>query len=167
MNKPEECRRMSAENREPERGELLQNALDALRRLAQKGESPTRHQVRDLLLALGAEIRSGDTRAVEGAIESLHPILPAFGESWRTAVADEISLACTEHVRSVEPRYLDHPRYDFEYTIAARDRLELRLCAAEKLGLAATREWLVQVARADALLTSSLERRSKREGRNP
>ena len=31
-------------------------------------------------------------------------------------------MACTEHVQSVDPRYLDLPNYDFEYTRAARER---------------------------------------------
>ena len=156
---------MKPENCEPESRELLKMALIELRTSAQQGKAPTRHQARDLLLALGAEIRADESPAVEQAVQSLHLLVSSsstFGEGWRAAVADEISLACTEHVRSVEPRYLDHPHYDFEYTVAARERLELRLRAAEKLGLAAAPQLLAQVVRADALLAASLERRSKR-----
>lgn len=154
---------MNDETRPSGGPEAVEKAVAALRSLAQKGKPPTRHHARDLLLALGQAIQSGEEREVSRSIESLQEFLPALGEIWRTVVADELTLACTEHVRSVEPRYLDHPSYDFEYTIAARERLELRLCAAAKLGLPATPEGLKQVARADALLASSLERRSKRE----
>jgi hypothetical protein len=158
---------MSTEPRQHEERSPLWSAIAGLRDLARKSKSPTRHQARDLLLVLGAEIRTGDPREVEESIAALGRITPTFGDRWPMVVAEELALACTEHVRSVEPRFLDHPQYDFEYTLAARERLELRLCAAEKLGSPATPGWLAQVARADALLAASLERRGKtrREGR--
>jgi hypothetical protein len=148
-----------------ERRESLEEMLLELRAAAKERKSPTRHEARDLLLALGAAMRAEDTRAIEAAAEALKELEASsstFRDRWRAAVAEELSLACTEHVRSVEPRYIDHPRYDFEYTISARDRLELRLRAAEKLGHAVAEGWMSQVTRADALLATALARRSKR-----
>jgi hypothetical protein len=144
--------------------EALTEALAELEELAQQGKIPTRHHARDLLLALGAEMRTGNSREIERAVEAVQRLAPAsspFGDRWRAAVAEEMALSCTEHVRSVDPKYIDHPRYDFEYTIEARERLELRLRAAEKLGVPTSEPWLAQVARADALLATRLERRSR------
>jgi hypothetical protein len=150
--------------------ETLRKALLELLEAARRGQAPTRHQARDLLLALGVAIRAEDGVEVGGAVESLRECAssnPRFRERWRAAVTDEMTLACTEHVRSADPRYLDPPRYDFEYTISARDRLELRLRAAEKLGLSPDARWMEQVARADELLARSLARRSRGSTHRP
>ena len=45
-----------------------------------------------------------------------------------------MQLACGEHIQGIDPRYLSHPRYDFDYAIGARQRLELRFRALEALG---------------------------------
>jgi hypothetical protein len=153
---------MTPDENRPAGGAALEDAVAAVRALAEKRKAPTRHHVRDLLLALGAAIRAGEESEVTRAHAALSVIVPAFGPRWPAVVADELALACTEHVRSVDPRYLDHPRYDFEYTVAARERLELRLRAAQRLGLPATSEWLARVARADAQLAASMKRRRKR-----
>jgi hypothetical protein len=60
-------------------------------------------------------------------------------------------------VRSCDPRYLDHPKYDLVYTVEARERLEARLVVAEKLGLPADEAMLEAVERADGLLQSRLD----------
>jgi len=155
-----------------EHRDALRAALESLRTSAQKSRAPTRHQARDLLLALGAALRAEDEAeiaAASAAMQSLEASSSSFRDRWRAAIADELTLACTEHVRSVDPRYLEHPHYDWEYTIAARERLELRLRAAAKLGLPATAAQLAQVARADALLAGRQGRhagRSSERGRD-
>ena len=74
------------------------------------------------------------------------------------AIAEELTLACTEHVRSCDPKYLGLPKYDFPYTVAARHRLEARLRAAAELDMPADEALLEQVARADDILEPYLRR---------
>jgi hypothetical protein len=151
-----------------EHRDALRAALESLRTSAQKSRAPTRHQARDLLLALGAALRADDEVEIDAAstaLRSLEASSSSFRDRWRAAIADEITLACTEHVRSVDPRYLEHPQYDWEYTIAARERLELRLRAAAKLGFPAAAAQLAQVARADALLAGRQERHAGRSSK--
>jgi hypothetical protein len=157
---------MSVENQPLEGESPLAAALTAVRKSAQRRQPPTRHDARAVLLALGAELAAGRAAEAEAAIVSLHEILRSaaapergdWGERWRAAVADELSMACTEFVRAVDPQYLRHPRYDFEYTIQARERLELRLRAAERMGLPVGEAWRAQVARADEELDAALRR---------
>ena len=143
----------------------LSRALDALREAAARGRDPTRHQARELLLALGAALTSGATGEAESAavaLENLVASKAAFRDRWRAAVADELALACAEHVHSVDARFLDHPHYDWEYTTKARERLELRLRAAERLGVPADPSHRARVERADRELAAAAERRAKR-----
>jgi hypothetical protein len=154
---------MTDENSPSSDRDTLEQAVSALRVLAEKRKAPSRHHVRDLLIALGEALLGGaETEAVQ-AIHALQSITPAFGERWNSVLADELALACTEHVRSVDPRYIHNAQYDFEYTIEARERLELRLRAAERLGSPATPHWSAEVRRADALLAEALKRRAQRE----
>jgi hypothetical protein len=168
---------MSADHRQRGGGESLDELLAALRKALERHKVPTRHEARPVLLALGAEIVAGRNESVDAAVRALHEIFPSSGPSseaasrkgepddarrgsaqaawsadWRAAVADELSMACTEFVRSVDPQHLTHPRYDFEYTLQARERLELRLRAAERLGLPLGEAWSSQVERADERL---------------
>ena len=76
----------------------------------------------------------------------------ATGDGWSEAVRAEVSLACAEHVHSVDPRYLDLPNYDLSYTRAARERLQARLAAAGALGIDVPETLLEGVRRADELL---------------
>jgi hypothetical protein len=157
---------MSAEDRPFEGQSPLADALIAVRKSTQRRQPLTRHDARTVLLALGAELAAGRAAEVDAAIATLHEILPTaaapdsgdWGERWRAAVADELSMACTEFVRAVDPRYLRHARYDFEYTIQARERLELRLRAAQRMGLPVGEAWRAQVARADEELAAALRR---------
>jgi hypothetical protein len=140
----------------------FETALVELERWIRSKKKPTRHHARSLLVSLGGwlEAEKGP-EAPEGAeirerlAKAVHPL----GEAWEAAVHDEMILACTEHVQSVDPRYLDHPRYDFAYTISARGDLEARLLAAAKLEMSPSEELLDKVARADALLLPYLEKR--------
>jgi hypothetical protein len=135
----------------------LDRALAQLEALSARGGRPSRYDARDLLLALGDERAPGP--AVRGRIEALSP---AFREAWDAAIRDELSMAGTEHVRSVDPRYLDRPGYDFEYTIEARERLEARLRAAEHLGIRIDDSLAGAIRRADELLRVRLERRERK-----
>ena len=157
---------MNWQERTAETPDRLQAAISRLEALLKEKRGPTRHDARELLIALGEMLGAGPEAEIEDGVEAVARITSSdstFAAAWRAAVADELSLACTEHVRSVDPRYLELPRYDFEYTLAARERLEHRLRAAERLGLPATTAWLEQVARADRLLAERLERRPGRE----
>ncbi|MBL8859260.1 MAG: hypothetical protein JNL28_12190 [Planctomycetes bacterium] len=117
---------------------------------------PNRFQVRALLVPLGAELLE-DEAAAGPALERVRALIARNPESWARAVDDELSLAVTEHVRSCDPAYLRHPKYDFPYTVDARARLEARLRAAEALDLGADGALLDQIERADELLAPFLD----------
>jgi len=130
----------------------LDAAIRDIETLAGRRGRPTRHDARALLLALGGALEANlraDAEKAKGRIKAL----PAdFLERWEQALRDELSMASTEYTRSVDPRYLDDPSYDFEYTIQARRRLGMRLSAAEFLGLPADETLVSGMRRADALL---------------
>ena len=67
-------------------------------------------------------------------------------------MAEELQLAASEHVHAVDPRWLNHPRYDMSYTLAARKRLEARILAAEALGTPLDGALAEAVRHADGLL---------------
>lgn len=143
----------------------LDAALAEIEGHTAKNRPPTRHHARAVLMALGERLLEG-APASEPAIERLSQVVRRFEVEWSQSVRDELVLACTEHIQSVDPRYLDHPRYDFEYTIAARARLEARLHAATRLDLRPSQELLNRVARADALLEPYLRKRMGRPSLN-
>ena len=120
-------------------------------------KKPTRQHARSVLIALGRlpDLPVDGNAWRERVAAAVHPL----SEAWEAAVQDELLLACTEHVTSVDPRYLDHPRYDFEYAIRARERLEARLLAAEVLGHPVDASLLAKVERADARLEPYLRDR--------
>ena len=144
----------------------LDQALAELGRTLAKRGKPTRYDARAILIALGELVLAGDTETVDRAVGRLEPLVAPEVEAWRRAVADELALAGTEHVQSVDPRWLDHPRYDFAYTVAARVDLEARLRAAERLDLAPNEDLLNRIARADALLAPYLRGRAGKESSN-
>ncbi|HEV8112502.1 MAG TPA: hypothetical protein VGR31_06975 [Planctomycetota bacterium] len=135
----------------------LDRSLAQLEALAARGGRPSRYDARELLLALGESPAAGG-----GARARIEALPPTFREAWEAAVRDELSMAGTEHVRSVDPRYLDRPGYDFEYTIEARERLETRLRGAEQLGLRTDEALAAAIRRADELLRTQLERRDRK-----
>ena len=130
----------------------LEAALEEIRAVLRAGEELERRDVRDVLVPLGELLLEGRTADAEGALARLREALAGAEAAWGRVVEDELSLACAEHVHSVDPRYLDLPNYDLEYTRRARRRLEARLRAARELGLGPSEALLSQVARADALL---------------
>jgi hypothetical protein len=142
--------------------ETAKDAEEAVADLAdwvRQKKKPTRHHARSVLIALGRlpDLPGNGTSWRERIKAAVHPL----EEAWEAAVQDELMLACTEHVTSVDPRYLDHPRYDFEYAIRARERLEARLLSAEVLGHAVEGSLLAKVERADAQLEPYLRDRPR------
>lgn len=136
----------------------LSAALDELGRLAARGRKPTRFHARALLIPLGRLLLEGEAEAQAGAIQRARQLTEPLREAWEKSVQEELALACAEHVLGVDPRHLDHPRFDFGYALAARERLEARLAAASALDLQPPEELLDGVARADELLQPYLER---------
>ena len=137
----------------------LDEALKTLVTSSRRRQGPNRFHARALLLALGHRLLA-DQPAPPDLAERLKLILGPRGEEpWAEAVQEELTLAATEHVRAVDPRYLTRRDYDFAYTVAARAELEARLRAAEELGLPATEDLLDRVVRADEILRPYLEGR--------
>lgn len=132
-------------------------ALDALSQTSsgRRRPQPTRYDARALLLPLGNAVCSEDPGIAE-AIERVRSVVDTDRAGWLSAIEDELSLAVTEHVRSCDPQYLRLARYDFPYTIAARERLEARLRATEALGFDVPESLLGQIERADRTLAPFL-----------
>lgn len=133
---------------------------------AAKGKKPSRFHARAALLVLGMDLLAGNRDRAASSIERMKAIVAGDPEGWLAAVEEELTLACTEHVRACDPRWLEHPRYDFHYTVAAREKLEARLAAAARIGLPASETLLDQVVRADGLLEPHLRRHEARTGRS-
>ena len=129
-----------------------------------KTKKPSRFQARAALLAIGMDLLAGNRARAASSAERMKAILARDPSGWEAAIGEELTLACTEHVRACDPRWLEHPRYDFQYTVAAREKLEARIAAAARLDLPASELLLDQVARADGLLEPHLRRREMRSG---
>jgi cell division septum initiation protein DivIVA len=138
------------------RKDLEQAVAELKRRLGAK-EVPDRHLVRMALIALGRITIDEGEEAARAPAHDLASAAEAHAERWEEAFQSEMALAVAEHVHSVDPRYLEMPGYDFAYTIAARERLEARLRAADLLQLAVPEALLDQVATADERLAPHLE----------
>ncbi len=123
-----------------------------------KGRGPDRWHARPLLLALGHALLEGQEALAQELEHKLGTLRPPHDGIWKQAVLEELNLACTEHVRSADPRYLSRPDYDWGYTLAAREDLEARLRAAEALEIEAPQALLEQVLQADARIAPFLKR---------
>jgi hypothetical protein len=135
----------------------IATCFDALERSARMNKTIVRQDLREVTVALGRlclDQREGEAQA---GMERLAALAKDGGERFAQALREELVMAVTEHVRSCDPRYLDHPKYDLVYTVEARERLEARLVVAEKLGLPADEAMLEAVERADGLLQSRLD----------
>jgi hypothetical protein len=139
----------------------LDAALRDLERLPRKAR-PSRLHARAVLLALGSRIEA-DRSGAAGDLERVLASTARFAGAWSAAIQDELALACTEHVRSVDPRYLSLPNYDLGYTLEARERLGLRLTAARALGAPLPARTLREIDRADRLLAEHLARVAESE----
>lgn len=130
----------------------LDAALRELAALAPKKRQPTRFHARAVLIPLGRILLEEGHAALRDPMKLLAATVEPLGGAWERAVQDELTLACTEHVQGVDPRYLEHPRFDIEYVVSARERLEARLAAASALDLSPPDALLDRVAAADRLL---------------
>ena len=115
-----------------------------------------RLHARAVLLALGELVLAEDAAGAQEFAKRLHAVTALREEDWQRAVRDEILMAATEHVRSVDPRFLSRPDYDLHYTVEARATLEARLRGAELLGIEIDPAILDRVAAADRLLAPRL-----------
>lgn len=144
----------------PDADEALEKALRHLADLRRRERRPERRDVREVLVGLGELLLRGEPSAAS-RLEEARPLLVG----WRAgaeAVASELALACAEHVHSVDPRYLELPGYDLDYTLAARERLRARTSAAGALGIPVPPALERAVAEADGRLEAFLARRSGR-----
>jgi len=130
----------------------LEEAVRQLERVARTGRRPDRFLARAVLLALGRQVGKQGEGSLDPWRERIRKACDQIGDAWEEAAVAELALACEEHIRSVDPRYLDLPDYDYEYTIHARERLEDRLAAARELGLEVPGDLLQGVFRADRTL---------------
>jgi hypothetical protein len=144
----------------------LESALARLEQLKKRKRAPSRFEARKLLLALGALLLEERDSEVAQVRERLERALRDVSEPWELAVNEELQLAGMEHMQGVDPRHLDHPSYDFEYTVEARRRLEMRLAALDTLGLTAPADLLSRIAQADAMLEPYLRARGGRPNPN-
>ncbi|MFN0245064.1 MAG: hypothetical protein ACKVWV_19445, partial [Planctomycetota bacterium] len=144
-----------------ERG--LDAALRDLAAIVHRRRVPTHRHARALLLALGEHVLAGRAEEADEYARKITELVRDCDADWKRAVGEELALACDEFVRSVDPRYLTLPRYDFVYTVAARERLEIRFAAASHLELAPAEHLLEEVARADLELEPFLRRRRGEE----
>jgi len=115
-----------------------------------------RLHAREVLLAIGERVLGEDLPGAEQMARRVHEITAVREADWQAAARDEILMASTEHVRSVDPRYLSRPDYDLAYTVEARASLEARLRAAELLGIDLPAGLLDRVSAADRLLAPFL-----------
>jgi len=130
----------------------LEALIRALRSRTGRSPSVTRHDARPILLGIGGALLAGRQADLGNAAELLRGLPGPLESSWIAALRDEMSMACTEYVRSVDPRYLNHPQYDLAYTLDARLQLEARWRASIYLGQPPDAASTAAVERADALL---------------
>ena len=120
---------------------------------------PHRHHARSILIPLGQimlEVGDEDDASTTWT-GKIRAVVEPSEEFWLAAVHEELSLSGAEHIRAVDPRFLEHPNYDFGYTIGARARLEARLLACQALDLEVPEGLLDRIAEADARLAPFLE----------
>lgn len=134
-------------------------ACNELGRRLKAKEIPDRQLVRFALLALGQVVLDEGMAEAKPLAKELKEAATPHEDRWTEALDSEMSLAVAEHVASVDPRYLDHPSYDFAYTVAARERLEARLRALEAMNETVDEKLLDQVSQADERLAPYLEAR--------
>jgi hypothetical protein len=133
-------------------------AADALHKDPRRPRKPTHVLARAILVPLGEALLE-DPFSAAAALERMRAILARDRPGWQLAVEEELTLAATEHVRSCDPKALKLPRYDFQYTVAARHRLEARLRAAAELDLPASEALFDQIEDADQRLAPHLHGR--------
>jgi len=139
----------------------VEAALADLADAARRGRTPDAYLARQVLLALGQALRAdaaGAAPLIERIRSSVAPLEPA----WTRAVQDELMLAIGEFAQCLDPRFLDHPDYDMEYTAAARERLDDRLAGARALHLDPRPRDSEVLVLADRVHAAALDKRDAR-----
>lgn len=145
----------------------LEDAVASLERLAQAGQRPSHYVGRHVLLTLGLALRTESPEACAPWLARIRTAGESCAPAWGEAVQDELTLACGEFAQCLDPRYLDLPGYDVEYTAAARLRLEDRLRAAQALGFAPTPREAEVLELADRVWATLEKRRDAGTGERP
>lgn len=136
--------------------DALARAVTELEALARAGERPNRYHARAVLVPYGRLLLAHGEGALDAELEArLEAFAETLGQAWAEAIQAELSLACAEHVHAADPRYLGLSNYDWEYTLAARGRLEARLVAADRWDSPCPPALRAAVERADALLAAA------------
>ena len=130
--------------------------LKELERACAPRQRIDRLHARRVMLAIGERVLAEDAVGAGELAGRVRQITSSRAVDWESAVRDEILMAATEHVRSVDPRFLRRPDYDLDYTVAARAELEARLRAADLLGIEVPAHLLERVSAADRLLAPLL-----------
>jgi len=139
----------------------LEAAIAFLESLAARRGRPTRHDARPILLGIGERLLEGDTAAADAASTRVGAAAAELREAFEEAVRDELGMAATEYVRSVDPRFLDLPAYDLAYTLETRRLLEARLRASERLGVPIEASLAAGIRRADDRLRAQPRARDR------
>jgi len=145
-------------------GKPGQDPLREFARVCAAKQRIDRLHAREVLFAIGDRALAADEAGAQELAARVRELSSARAEEWQLAVRDEILMASTEHVRSVDPRFLSRPDYDLHYTVEARAALEARLRAAELLGIEIQSSVLERVAAADRLLEPLLRAGEPPEG---
>ncbi len=136
----------------------LESALALVREALEAKQPLNRYHARAVLLPLGARLAGADADAARSEARTLLALVQPVRSVWQRAVEDELEMAITEFVQSVDRRYLSRPDYDYRYTREARARVADRLRAASELGIALPAAGERALARADRDFAPFLER---------
>lgn len=145
----------------------LEEAVAGLERLARAGQRPSHYVGRHVLLTLGQALRTQPPETCSPWVARVRAAGESCGPAWGEAIQDELTLACGEFAQCLDPRYIDLPGYDVEYTAAARLRLEDRLRAAETLGFAPTPREAEVLVLADRVWATLEKRRDAATAEGP
>ena len=139
----------------------LEEAIGQLEELAQTPakdrRAADRYDVRGILVGLGDLILEHGLGSTDQALMRVKELGAKLGAEWTTACHSELALACAEHIHGVDARFLNHPNYDFKYTIRGRELLEARLISARELEIPIDPSLLHGVSAADERLQPYLE----------
>lgn len=127
----------------------LESALALVREALAAKQPLNRYHARAVLLPLGALLAAETSASARAEAQALLALVRPVRAAWHGAVQDELEMAITEFVQSVDRRYLSRPDYDFRYTREARARIDDRLRAARELGIALPEPGERALARAD------------------
>lgn len=140
----------------------LDQALALVEEALRERRPWNRYHARAVLLPLGALLGSedeGDRRHAREAIARLARATGPTRDAWGAVLDEELEMAVTELVKSLDPRFLARPDYDLRYTLESRALLRDRLRAMEALGRDVDPSLLRHVERSERALEVELRRR--------